>query len=204
MSDLPPNHHAHYRQFSGPFGYVAGLTMTVGRGADARLVADLADLGPDDHVLDIGCGPGTAARVAARRANRVTGVDPAEPMLRLARLLTRLRPPEGEIDWVRAGAEDLTLPADSVTVCWSLASVHHWPDLEGGLSEVTRVLSPGGTFIALEKRAEPGATGNASHGWTPDQADEFASMLTDRGFVSAEASNHELGRRKVVTVVGRR
>ena len=36
------------------FGYVAGLTMTVGRGRDARLVADVADLDSADHVLDIG------------------------------------------------------------------------------------------------------------------------------------------------------
>lgn len=204
MTDLPPNHHADYPQFSGAFGYVAGLTMIVGRGRDARLAADLAELQASDHVLDIGCGPGTAARLGARDGTRVTGVDPAEPMLRLARALTRVRRPAGEIDWLRAGAEDLTLPDDSVTVCWSLASVHHWPHLEGGLSEVNRVLGPGGTFIAIEKRTQPGATGNASHGWTPDQADTFAAMLTDDGFRSAEVSDHDLGRRRVVAVIGRR
>ena len=204
MSDLAPNHHAHYRQFSGAFGYVAGLTMTVGRGRDARLVADIANIGAADHVLDIGCGPGTAARLAARRGARVTGVDPAEPMLSLARLLTKFPRPAGEIEWVRAGAENLTLPDDSVTVCWSLASVHHWPDLDGGLSEVHRVLGPGGTFIALEKRTEAGATGNATHGWTSDQAETFAAMLPDQGFESAEVLNHDLGRRRVVTVTARR
>jgi ubiquinone/menaquinone biosynthesis C-methylase UbiE len=202
MADLPPNHHADYPQFSGAFGYVAGLTMIIGRGRDARLVADIAGLQASDHVLDIGCGPGTAARLGARDGTRVTGVDPAEPMLRLARVLTRVRRPAGEIDWVQAGAEDLTLPDDSVTVCWSLASVHHWPDLEGGLSEVNRVLSPGGTFTAIEKRTQPGATGNASHGWTPDQASTFAAMLTDHGFRSAEVSDHDLGRRRVVAVTG--
>ena len=204
MPDLPPNHHAHYRQFSGAFGYVAGLTMIVGRGRDARLVTDIANLEATDHVLDIGCGPGTAARLAARYGTRVTGIDPAEPMLRLARLFTRFRRPEGEIDWLCAGAEDLTLPDDSVKVCWSLASVHHWPDLERGLSEVRRVFSPGGTFIALEKRTQPGATGNASHGWTPDQANAFAAMLTDHGLKSAEVSNHDLGRRRVVAVTGQK
>ena len=65
MNELPPNHHAHYRQFTGLFGYVAGLTMIVGRGGDARLVRDLAGVDRADHVVDIGCGPGTAARVAA-------------------------------------------------------------------------------------------------------------------------------------------
>jgi ubiquinone/menaquinone biosynthesis C-methylase UbiE len=203
MSDLPPNHHAEYRQFCGAFGYVAGLTMIAGRGRDARLVADLAQLGPDDHVLDIGCGPGTAARCAARHDARVTGVDPAEPMLTLAKLSTRLRRQSDDIEWLCAGAEDLPLPDDSVTVCWSLASVHHWPDLDGGISEVKRVLSPGGTFIALEKRTQDGASGNASHGWTPNQAAAFAAMLTDHGFESADVSDHDLGRRGVVVVTGR-
>ena len=203
MTDLPPNHHADYRQFCGAFGYVAGLTMIAGRGGDARLVADLADVAAGDHVLDIGCGPGTAVRQAAGEGIRVTGVDPSEPMIHLARSLTRVRRPAGEIEWLVAGAEDLPLPDDSVTKCWSLASVHHWPDLECGVSEVRRVLRDGGTFIALEKRAEPGATGNASHGWTADQAVKFAAMLTDRGFTSSEVSNHEHGRRQVVAVTAR-
>jgi ubiquinone/menaquinone biosynthesis C-methylase UbiE len=90
-----------------------------------------------------------------------------------------------------------------VTVCWSLASVHHWPDLESGLAEVARVLDAGGTFIALEKRAQPGATGNASHGWNADQAATFAAMLPDYGFQSAEVADHDLGRRPVVTVTAR-
>ena len=203
MTDLPPNHHADHRQFCGAFGYVAGLTMIAGRGRDARLVAELAEVGPDDVVVDLGCGPGTAARVAAGHGSRVTGVDPAEPMLRLARLLTRFNRPEGELEWLCAGAEDLPVPDDSVTVCWSLASVHHWPDLDGGLSEVKRVLGDGATFIAIEKRAEPGATGTASHGWTSDQAHTCAAMLSDLGFVSAGVSNHDLGRRQVVAVTGR-
>lgn len=204
MAELPPNHHADYPTFSGMFGYVAGLTMTVGRGKDARLVADLAELGPTDHVLDVGCGPGTAVRIAARRGARVTGVDPSEPMLRLARVITRVRKPGAEIDWVRAGAEDLTLPDDSVTVCWSLAAVHHWPQLDEGIAEVHRVLRAGALFIALEKRTEPLAEGNASHGWTDDQAVLFASMLEDFGFTEPAVANHELGKRKVVVVTARK
>ncbi len=164
------------------------------------MVADIANLKATDHVLDIGCGPGTAARLAGRRGSRVTGVDPAQPMLRLARLLTRLRRPKGEIDWLCAGAEHLTIVDDSVTVCWSLASVHHWPDLAGGISEAKRVLRAGGTFIALEKRTEPGATGNASHGWTPDQANTFATLLGEHGFTAVEVLNRDLGRRPVVAV----
>ncbi|MGI9622985.1 MAG: class I SAM-dependent methyltransferase [Acidimicrobiales bacterium] len=202
MEGLPPNHHADYPQFTGVFGYLAGLTMTVGRGRDARLVAGLAEVGADDHVVDVGCGPGTAARMTARRGADVTGVDPSEPMLRLADLLSRFPRTEGGLDWKLAGAENLGLEDGSATACWSLASVHHWPDLESGIAEAYRVLKPGGVFMALEKRTEPGATGNASHGWTNDQANRFAEMLEEHGFERCEASNHDLGRRKVVVVTG--
>lgn len=204
FDDLPPNHHAHYRQFSGVFGYVAGLTMIVGRGGDARLVTDLADVQGHDHVVDIGCGPGTAARHAARADARVTGVDPARPMLRLAALLSSGSRQHGDLDWRVGGAESLPLADGTATVCWSLASVHHWPELEAGISEVHRVLSPGGRFIALEKRAEPGATGNASHGWTSGQADRFAEMLTAHGFDAAAVAEHRVGRRRRVMVVSAR
>ncbi len=202
MADLPPNHHADYRQFAGVFGYLAGLTMIAGRGGDATLVTELARVNADDHVLDVGCGPGTAARRAARTAGRVTGVDPSEPMLRLAHLLTRLTRTPTEIDWVRAGAEALPLPDDSVSVCWSLAAVHHWPDLDAGLAEVQRVLRPGGRFIALEKRTKPGASGVASHGWTGQQAEAFAGMLDARGFADVVVTEHDQGRRQVVAVSG--
>lgn len=201
MADLPPNHHAHYRQFSGPFGYVAALTMMVGRGKDAELVCDLAGIDETDRVLDIGCGPGTAARHAVRRGADVTGVDPSRPMLQLASLITRIRRLQKKITWLEARAENLTLPDEAFTVTWSLASVHHWPELDQGLAETRRTLQSGGTFIAVEKRAEPGATGNASHGWTKQQAETFAKMLNEGGFSNAVVSDHDLGKRKLIAVM---
>lgn len=204
MNDLPPNHHAHDNgKFSGPIGYLAALTMVVGRGGDARVVTEMAGVSAHDHVLDIGCGPGTAARHAARTGARVTAIDPGQPMLDLAALVTKVRPPSGSIDWVNAACEDIPLPDASVSVCWSLASVHHWPDLDAGLAEVARVLEPDGRFIALEKKTPEGASGLASHGWTPQQAEAFAALLTTSGFGDVAVETHDLGRRTVLTVSAR-
>jgi hypothetical protein len=53
---MAPNHHAGQDHFSGVGGLLHGLTMTVGRGGSSRFAAQLSGAGPDDHVVDVGCG----------------------------------------------------------------------------------------------------------------------------------------------------
>ncbi|MBO0775376.1 MAG: SAM-dependent methyltransferase, partial [Actinobacteria bacterium] len=60
-----PNHHASMPGLSGVTGLLAGLTMLAGRGAVARLAADLTAVGAGERVVDVGCGPGVDAREAA-------------------------------------------------------------------------------------------------------------------------------------------
>ena len=192
-----PNHHGHHGGFSGLRGLVAALSMTIGRGADAAAAADLARVDATDRVVDIGCGPGTAVRLAAQRGAHVTGVDPADVMLRVARLLSR-----GERSaYVQGTAEALPLPDGSVTVAWSLSAVHHWPELDAGIADVWRVLEPGGRFVVIEHRALPDATGRASHGWTDEQAEAFAASLRSAGFTDVRVVHPDAGRRPPVAVV---
>jgi ubiquinone/menaquinone biosynthesis C-methylase UbiE len=191
------NHHADYPGFAGVAGLLAGLTMIIGRGVVARLAADLTLVSETDHVVDVGCGPGTAAREAARRGARVTGVDPAHVMLRLARALTRDR---SAITWAEGTAEDLRQPDGSATVVWSLATVHHWKDVTAGLAEAKRVLAPRGRLLAIERRVRPGATGLASHGWTDNQAESFAAQCREAGFENVRVEKHISGRRAVSAV----
>jgi SAM-dependent methyltransferase len=197
---LPPNHHAHFPGFAGVGGLVAALTFTVGRGDDADLAIDIAGVGPGDDVVDIGCGPGVAARRAAVRGASVVGVDPAAVMLRVARLRLRRRP---AVRYVIGTAEELPLPDGSATVAWSLATVHHWNDIDRGLAEVRRVLRPAGRFLVIERRVQAGASGHASHGWTPEQADLFAERCRSAGFSDPEVERHRLrgGRRPVLSVL---
>lgn len=175
----PVNHHADQHHFGGPIGLFVGLAMFALGRTRARLVVDLADVSGSDRAVDIGCGPGNAVRAAAHRGACVTGVDPATLMLRLARTLTR---DPARITWVQGSAENLPLPNDSATVAWSAATVHHWADVTAGLAEVRRVLCPGGRFLAIERRVQPGATGLASHGWTDQQAASFAEHCRAAGF----------------------
>jgi ubiquinone/menaquinone biosynthesis C-methylase UbiE len=191
-----PNHHAHYGSFAGLRGLLAALTMVPGREPTARLAAQLTGLSPQDRLVDVGCGPGSAARHAARQGSAVTGVDPAPVMLAVARLL----PVRGLVTWREGTAEKLPLEDGSATVLWALSTVHHWADPQLALHEVRRVLQPGGRLLAVERHGDPEASGLASHGWSRAQADAFADQCREAGFTDVDVSTHRPGRGEVLAV----
>jgi len=189
---LPVNHHADHPGFAGVPGMIFGLIfLMIGR-ANARLAVAVAGVSDRDQVVDIGCGPGLAVRQAARRGARATGVDPSSGMLRIARVVTRKT---AGISWAEGTAESVPVPDATATVVWSLKTVHHWRDVGLGLAEALRILAPGGRLLAIERQTAPGATGFASHGWTRQQAESFASQCRTAGFGDVAVTQHRTGRR---------
>ncbi|GAB2727133.1 class I SAM-dependent methyltransferase [Nocardia thraciensis] len=184
------NHHAGHPGFAGPIGSAMGLYMFFAGLRRARAVVDLAAVTSSDSVVDIGCGPGGAVAAASRRGCRVTGVDPSPAMLRLARILVR----DKTIGWVRGSAEALPLEDGAATVAWAVATVHHWPDVTGGLAEIRRVLTPGGRLLAIERCVRADATGLASHGWTESQARAFADLCRAAEFTDLRVESRAMGR----------
>jgi ubiquinone/menaquinone biosynthesis C-methylase UbiE len=192
-----PNHHADYPNFSGAAGLVAAFSMIIGRDRDAQLAVELSGTRAGDVVVDIGCGPGVAARYAARLGASVTGVDPAPVMLRVARLLTRR---SQTVRYVEGTAEALALADDSASVVWSIASVHHWTDVDAGIREAARVLRSGGHLVVIERRTLPGASGHASHGWTDAQADAFADRCREHGLANVHVGHNTIRQRSTASV----
>ena len=97
-------------------------------------------------VLDLGTGTGTLARSLAQRNSRVTGLDPAESILALARKLDREA--GVSVGYVASKAEQTGLPDASFDVvtagqCW------HWFDRSAAAGEARRLLRPGGTLAIV-------------------------------------------------------
>lgn len=180
---------------------LTALAMTAGRGPVARAIVSEAQLTAADRAADVGCGPGTAVREAARRGVPVTGIDPSSVALRLARVLTRATA-DARITWMLGSAERLPLPDGSATVLWSISSVHHWDDQAAALTEIRRVLAPGGRALLAERLIRPGARGHAAHGFTRVQAEDLAKALASTGFTAVRSKILTAGRRTMVVVRG--
>jgi ubiquinone/menaquinone biosynthesis C-methylase UbiE len=118
-------------------------------------------------------------------------------MLRVARLLTR----SPRVRYLEGTAEALPLPDDAATLVWSIASVHHWRDLDIGLQEIRRVLRPAGRFVAIERATRPGATGHASHGWTDEQAGAFAQRCREHDLTDVRVHHDRASARRSLVAV---
>src|SRR5262245_65434536 len=193
-----PNHHKDHPGFAGLTGLVAAVAMATRHGDDGRLAATVTGVGPLDTVVDVGCGPGGAVRNAAGRGATAIGVDPAAVMLRVARVLSTGRP---RIRYLDGKAEALPVDDGTATVLWSIATVHHWADIDAGLAEARRVLRPAGRLLAIERHSPPDATGLAGHGWTEPQAEAFAERCTALGFTDARVERHTGGRGALLAVL---
>jgi SAM-dependent methyltransferase len=174
--------------------------MTVGRGSRARAVAEMAQIAVGDRVLDIGCRPGAAARLAARRGAAVIGMDPSAVMLGFARL-DQYRP--------TCARYRLAGRASRGAACGrrfgrrgAISTFHHWDDPTGGLGEIRRVLTPGGRVVLAERLVQVGDRGHAAHGLTTDQADRLAAEMAAAGFTDIHRDTRRAGRRTLVVVAG--
>src|SRR5579871_3083711 len=113
-----------------------------------RQLIESMDIDEHDNVLDLGCGVGWATRVLAQKASRgtVLGVDLSDRMIAQAR--SGYRNPHNTF-FVVADASGIPGAGSFFNAVLSVESIYYYPDLEHALSEVHRVLKPGGKAYFL-------------------------------------------------------
>jgi SAM-dependent methyltransferase len=171
----------------------------------ARVVVDSARLRPGERVLDLGCGSGNAALLAAERGGEVTGVDPAARLLEIARAQAAR---EGKkVTFLPGEAASLPVGDSVVDVILSVFALGFVPDPGAAAAEMSRALAPGGRIVlsawipagAMFEMTSAAANGvrqavgappePAPFAW--EQRDALLDLLGPHGF-SVEVTHHAL------------
>lgn len=112
-----------------------------------------AELKPGESVLDVGCGTGVLTRLAALAVGQTgyaIGIDPAAKMIEVAKKNALKEGSRAEFRL--AVIEDLPFEDNRFDCVLSSAMLHHLPPevKVKGLSEVHRVLKPGGRLVLVD------------------------------------------------------
>lgn len=111
----------------------------------AEMVVERATLRPGERVLDVGCGTGNAALLAAEHGASVIGVDPAARLLQVAREQAAARGLDAA--FLAGDAANLPVADGSAEAILSVFAVVFAPDPEAAARELARAAAPDGRIV---------------------------------------------------------
>ncbi|HMG72075.1 MAG TPA: class I SAM-dependent methyltransferase [Pyrinomonadaceae bacterium] len=165
-----------------------GEGMEKGHGPVGKQAIQLMRVPADARALDVGCGSGWATRLLAEYAvnGQVTGIDISDEMIRVARESSNAFP---NADFEVASAEHLPFTDNEFTHAFSMESLYYYSDILKALTEIHRVLRPGGLFVAV---VDLYWENEATHRWIDDlkvpvellSVDDYRGLFMDAGFVN--------------------
>lgn len=163
--ETPRSLRSHFAHPTGWLGALAGHVMAFNNRGRGLWVRSLLEIAPDHDVLEIGFGPGADLRELAREARSVKGIDPSRTMLRQAARRNRDAIAEGRVELRCGSAERLPFADARFDRAQSINNVQFWTSVEAGLTEIRRVLRPGGlAAVAIQPRNQ-GATEATTRAW---------------------------------------
>lgn len=139
----------------------------------------LLDVHPGQRVVDVGCGAGISVAELAARGVHVTGLDPSENMIAVA----KQRFPDS--DYRVAGAESLPFAASSMDGYRAERVYQHLGDPHPALAEAKRVLKPGARAVIVDIDADC---------WVVDANDKNVTRALLRAFADT-ITNPWIGRK---------
>ena len=142
------------QMFDNISGEYDGLNRVISFGIDVRwrkkVVAIVRKANPD-AILDVATGTGDLAIQLVRTgAQKIIGLDLSPGMLEVGRKKVAQKGLSDTIEMVVGDSEKLPFEDDSFDAVTVAFGVRNFENLEKGLSEIRRVLKPGGSLVILE------------------------------------------------------
>jgi demethylmenaquinone methyltransferase/2-methoxy-6-polyprenyl-1,4-benzoquinol methylase len=131
-----------------------GLNRIISFGTDVKWrkkVVNIVAAESPDMVLDIATGTGDLAiNLTSTGASRIVGLDISDGMLEIGREKIAKKNLGNTIEMVLGDSENLPFEDQSFDAITVAFGIRNFENLNKGLSEILRVLKPGGIFVILE------------------------------------------------------
>ncbi len=169
----------------------------------AKATVSRLKLPKNGHILDVACGTGALTRALLDHlpgVGRVVGTDLNQTMIDVARSLAA--PTGHDLEWVASDVTDLPFEDQSFDLACVQQGLQFFPDKPAALSEVYRVLKPGGSVCltcwraispfndalaeALSSYVSESAATKARAPFSFRDGGLITSLLQEAGFVIAE------------------
>lgn len=137
-----------FAQPHGPLGWVAARIMRRSNAPLNHWIVELLSVGPEDHVLEVGFGPGVALAQLLEQAPNgvVTGFEASASMASQARVHFRSSIAQGRLEIHTGDAASLPFSEGSFDKVCATHVVYFWRDQLSTIRELRRVLRPGGVL----------------------------------------------------------
>ncbi|RSD26688.1 class I SAM-dependent methyltransferase [Mesobacillus subterraneus] len=138
-----------YRTPKGLIGTYIGEKMVRQHKPETLWTIELLNIQQNESVLELGCGSGYAIKLILEQnmATKAVGLDLSPTMIRSAMIRNKKAVNEEKADLVQANVKSLPFEDEQFNKVFSIHTIYFWDDLSLTLSEIFRVLKPGGSFI---------------------------------------------------------
>lgn len=144
-------------------------------------ILEVLSLGPDDYLLEVGCGGGAFLHEALKSECRAAAIDHSADMIRVATELNEDAISQKRLSVTKSEADSLPYPDDLFTCAVMTGVLNFLPDPIATFKEVFRVLKPDGRFVVFAgtKRlkgtpAAPEPAASRLHFYEDDELKEIA------------------------------
>jgi SAM-dependent methyltransferase len=188
----------------GTLGVLAGHLMAFKNEAMNRFAVEQLALQPDDQVLEIGFGPGkTIAQMAAQVTRGfVAGVDLSMTMVTQAARRNQAAIKAGRVELQQGTVSNLPYEYARFNKVVAVNNYQFWPNPELDLTEIQRVLQPGGRLV-LGLRLHSDSPLALAAGFKEEEVAEIAGLVRWVGYQEMLVEQRRLGR-EVACVTARR
>lgn len=186
---------------SGLLGKIGGRILSITNKELNEWTVSLLEIKSNDKVLEIGFGPGVAAKMISSLIDDglYIGIDPSEVMLSQARSRNDDAVQNGNVKLIQSIVENLPMFDEPFDKIFSINSIIFWEDPIERLKDLRRQLTPKGQIaITLQPRSK-GASDETAY----QESEKIIHYLEEAGFSEIRVETKKLKPVLAICVIGK-